>query len=82
MSTISVRLPDSLHEMVRELARRDRVSINQFVVLALAEKISALTTDDYLKERAVRGSREAFEQALSKVTDVEPDEADRLTGST
>jgi len=72
MSAISVRLPDSLHQMVRELAERDQVSINQFIALALAEKVSALMTEEYLSERAERGSREKFEAALSPVADVEP----------
>jgi len=78
MSAISVRLPDSLHEAVRELAERDNVSINQFIALALAEKVSALMTEEYLSERAKRGSRAKFEAALARVPDVEPDEQDRL----
>jgi len=78
MTTISVRLPESLHETVRELAKRDHVSINHFIALALAEKVSALMTEDYLEERAVRGSREKFERVLSKIPDVESEEPDRL----
>ena len=72
MSTISLRLPSSLHNKVRELAKQENVSINQFITLALAEKISALVTEDYLAERASRGSRNKFEQAMAKVADVEP----------
>jgi predicted transcriptional regulator len=72
MSTISLRLPDSLHDQVHELAKQENVSINQFITLALAEKISALVTEDYLTERASRGSRDKFEQAVAKVADVEP----------
>ena len=54
MSSLSVRLPDSLHEKVRELARRDDVSINQFIATAVAEKASALQTVDYLKRLGER----------------------------
>ena len=78
MSAISVRLPESLHTAVRELAQRDNVSINMFISLALAEKVSAMMTEDYLAERAQRGQRAKFDAALSKVADVEPDERDRL----
>lgn len=78
MSAISLRLPDSLHEKVRELAKRENVSINQMITLALAEKISAIMTEEYLGERANRASREKFDRALSKVPDVEPEEGDRL----
>ncbi len=78
MSTISLRLPESLHKAVRELARREHVSINQFITLALAEKIAALTTADYLAERARRGDRARFESALAKVADAPPEDYDRL----
>lgn len=78
MGTISVRLPASLHDAVRELAKRDNLSINQFIALALAEKVSALMTVEYLAERGKRGNRAKFEAALTKVADVEPDEQDRL----
>lgn len=78
MSTISLRLPEYLHEAVRKLAQEENVSINQFVTLALAEKVSALMTEDYLEERARRGSRSKFEAAMSKVADIEAKEYDRL----
>ncbi len=44
MSTISLRLPESLHERVRAVAEREGVSINQLITIALAEKLSALLT--------------------------------------
>lgn len=78
MSTLSLRIPDSLHRQIREIAKRENISINQFVSTAVAEKLSALLTEEYLSERASRGSRRKFERALSKVRDIEPDEEDRL----
>ena len=78
MRTISLRLPESLHDKVRELARQENVSINQFITLALAEKISALVTEDYLAERAARASRAKFEEAMRRVADVEPPPYDAL----
>lgn len=77
MSTISLRLPESLHAHVRAVAEREGVSINQLITTALAEKLSALLTQDYLAERAARGSREKFERVLRKVRDAPPDDADR-----
>jgi len=77
VSTISLRLPESLHERVRELAEREGVSINQLITTALAEKLSALLTEEFLEKRAKRGSRRKFERALSRVRDVEPDENDK-----
>lgn len=78
MSTLSLRLPDSLHKGVKELASREGISINQFVATAVAEKMSALMTEEYLQERGRRGSRKGYEAALAEVPDVEPEEYDRL----
>lgn len=74
MSAISLRLPESLHKRVRELAKQEDVSINQFITTALA----VLMTVEYLEERGKRGSRRKFRRALSKVRDRKPDTADRL----
>lgn len=78
MSALSIRLPNSLHERVRDLAAREGISINQLVATALAEKMSALMTADYLEARARRGTRAKFLAALASVPDVEPDPWDRL----
>jgi len=78
MSTISLRLAESLHQRIRELAHREGVSINQLINSAVAEKISALLTEEYLESRAKRGSRRKFDKALRKVRNVEPAVADRL----
>lgn len=67
MSTLSLRLPDSVHVKVKELAEKDNISINQFIATAVAEKMAALLTLDYLAERAERGSRAAFDRVLAKV---------------
>ena len=72
MSTISLRLPESLHRQARELAEKEGISINQLIATSLAEKMSALMTGEYLEERARRGSRKAFHRVLRKVKDREP----------
>jgi predicted transcriptional regulator len=77
MSTVSVRLPESLHKRAKELAKRERTSINQLVSSALAEKISALEAEEYLEKRGKRASREKFNKALRKVADTEPEAYDR-----
>jgi len=79
MSTINIRLPKSLHKAIRELAKEEQISVNQFVATALAEKISALMTEDYLMKRAERApSREEFEAIMQKVPDVPADAEDQI----
>ena len=67
MSTISLRLPDSIHEQARKLAKDEDISINQLVASALSEKIAVLMTGEYLERRAKRGNRKKFERVLGKV---------------
>ena len=78
MSTLSVRLPKSVHNKIKELAKKEGVSINQLINSAVSEKISALMTVDYLKGRGQLGSREKFDSVLSKVAADEPEEYDVL----
>lgn len=78
MSSLSLRLPDSLHQKVRELARRDDVSINQFIATAVAEKASALLTVDYLEQRARRADPDLLARVLRRVADVPPVPGDEL----
>jgi hypothetical protein len=78
VSTLSVRLPESPHRRVRELAKREGISMKQFIATALAEKLSALMTHEYLQERSRRGDRRTFDRALAKVRGVEPAPHDRL----
>ncbi len=79
MTTLSVRLPDSLHRRARSLAKEEHISINQLLASALGEKIAALDTESYIKNRAGRASREKFLAALDKAPDIEPPAGDRLS---
>ena len=75
MSALSLRLPDSIHRHIREIAKREGVSINQFISSAVSEKISAIMTEEYLSERAKR----ARKGDLKKILDRVPDRAARET---
>ena len=72
MSTISVRLAESLHRRVKEIAKREGISINQFITTAVAEKISALMTEEYVTSRASRATPGALRGILDRVPDREP----------
>ena len=78
MSTLSLRIPKSLHDQIRELAKQEGISINQFVASAAAEKMSALLTEEYIKARAKRASLKKFQKVLKKVPNSEPEEYDRI----
>jgi len=78
MTTLSIRVPDSLHRAIKELAAKDGYSMNQFLITAAAEKLSALETVDYLRHRAERANLKEFDRLLAKVPDSKPEPGDEL----
>ncbi len=82
MKVLRLRLPKSIHDQLRQCAQREGTSINQLVNSAVAEKLAALMTEEYLETRARRSSRRKFEAALRTVPDVEPEPYDRLPART
>jgi hypothetical protein len=78
MSSITVHLPDELRKSVEDLASKQQVSVDQFISETLSEKVTTSHQAERLRQRAARGSREAYLKLLDKVPDVEPDENDRM----
>ena len=78
MTVLSLRLPESLHRKLAEVAESEGISINQLINSAVAEKMAALLTEEYLSERAARASRKSYVTALAKTPDSEPRETDRI----
>jgi len=78
MGTLNLHLSDSIHRHIEELARKEGVSVNQFIVSAVSEKVSAIATEDYLQERVQRTDKSAFEAILAKVPKLKPLAGDKL----
>ena len=65
-ATYPLRLPLSLKAAVEKLAKRDGTSVNQFVVVAVAEKLSAMATADQFAERRARADMQAFDRVMDR----------------
>lgn len=78
MSTLSLRLPESLHRTLKTAAEHDGISVNQFISLAVAEKLSALQTYDLIADRAKNSSRDQFLAAMALVPEGEVVPGDEL----
>jgi predicted transcriptional regulator len=78
MSTMSLRLPDYLHNSIRDIADRENISVNQLVTTAIAEKVSALATERYLNDMVAKGSAEAFDAVMDKVKNRPPLPGDEM----
>ncbi len=73
MANLTVRLPRSTHGQLRILAEKEGVSINQLILTAVAEKISALRSAYLFESLRKPVTRKEFEAALARVPDAEPD---------
>ena len=78
MGALSLRLPESIHRHIREIAKAEGVSINQLISSAITEKISAIMTEEYLQKRADRANIKDMEAVLNKVADREPLKGDEI----
>ncbi len=78
MGALSLRLPESIHRHIREIAKAEGVSINQLISSAITEKISAIMTEEYLQKRADRANIKDMEAVLNKVADRKPLLGDEL----
>lgn len=78
MSALNLRLPDSIHRHIRDIAKSDGVSINTFITSAVAEKISALTTEDYIATRAKMARKDGLKNVLDRVPERTPLPGDEL----
>ena len=76
MSTFALRLPDSLYAHAKQLAEQDQASLNQFITVAVAEKVSAYQTAAFFTQRAGTAQPSDLAQLLKRVPDRPPMEGD------
>ena len=79
MANYALRVPESLFAYARQVAEEENVSMNQFFVTAIAEKVSALKTADYFRERMSRGNLAAFDAWLAASPSSPPEPGDEVT---
>jgi hypothetical protein len=78
MANYALRVPESLFAYARQVADEEKVSMNQFFVTAIAEKVSALKTEAYFRERRARGDLSALDAWLDASPDQPPLPEDEL----
>ena len=78
MSAFTVRLPNSVHQKVKESALRDEISVNQFIAAGVSEKMASVMTLDYLTLEAAKGSRSDLDRFMNLVPSEPIAEGDEL----
>jgi uncharacterized protein (DUF1778 family) len=77
-ATLQLRLPRSLKDGVQRLAKREGISMNQFMAMAIAEKLSVLETVSFFEERAKRANFALFDEFMSRERGEPPRPGDEL----
>lgn len=67
MSNYALRIPNSLMDLAKEVAKKENTSLNQLFLTAIAEKLSALETEDLLRNRASKADEGKYLEVLSRV---------------
>ncbi|MBP7280203.1 MAG: hypothetical protein KBA66_01405 [Leptospiraceae bacterium] len=78
MRALNVKLPDSLVAKMEELSKKDGITLDYFVSLAVAEKISSWISEGYIQERGKRANKEKYLNALKLIPSREPYIYDKL----
>lgn len=79
MSQFALRLPNSLHGYAKEVAQQDQTSLNQFIVTAVAEKLSAMRTEEFFRDRAAKAKLGRLDAILAKAPDTAPQKGDEVS---
>jgi hypothetical protein len=80
MRSYALRLPESLKLASKRIAAADDTTMNQFFVIAIAEKISTMETADFFARRSATASKSKADKAWAKVGNKQPEPDDRWTG--
>lgn len=78
MTTINTQIPETLLRKIYRITERERITLDQFVAMALASQVTSWETGETFDERAKRGNWEKARQVVANAPDTVPDEADRL----
>lgn len=78
LTTYALRLPKSIKAQAEALSKADGTSLNQFVAIAVAEKIAVLKTAAFFEERRQRSTGKALDAMLSRTSGEPPRKGDEL----
>lgn len=72
IATYPLRLPRSIRAGVERMSKQDGISINQFVSIAVAEKLAMMQAEIYFAERTARADLSAFDAIMQRTGGVAP----------
>lgn len=78
MAKLQLRLPESIHNKVRRIAKKEKLSINQFLVNSISSEIIRYETMKFFEDRSKNFNENDFLDALKQIPEIEPEEQDKF----
>jgi hypothetical protein len=78
MKTIQIRVPDNIHEKIKEFAKEGGISMNNFIVSSVSNEVIRQETRDFFKQAATNFNPGAFAEALAAIPDSPVQDSDRI----
>jgi hypothetical protein len=76
LTTYPLRMPRSMRAGVERMSKQDGISINQFVSIAVAEKLAMMQAQTYFTERSARADLAAFDKLMQRAGGQPPQPGD------
>ena len=78
MKTIQIRVPEKIHEKIKELAKEEGIFIHNFIVSSVSNEVIRQETRDFFKQASSEFNPSAFAEALAAIPDSPVQESDRI----
>ncbi len=78
MAKLQLRLPESIHNKVRRIAKKEKMSINQLLVNSISSEIIRYETMKFFEDRSKNFNENDFLDALKQIPEIEPEEQDKF----
>jgi predicted transcriptional regulator len=78
MKTIQIRVPDTIHERMKKLAKEEGISMNNFIVSSVSNEVIRQETRDFFKKASAAFNPELFAEALAAVPDMPVEKSDKI----
>jgi len=78
MKAIQVRLPDHIHEKLKDLAKEEGISLNNFIVSSISNEVIRQETRDFFKKAAANFDPQKFAEVLGAIPDAPVTESDKI----
>ena len=78
MSRLTLRLPETLHQQLADLAKKEGVSLNQYIVYALTCQVGPAYTVETISKENIEKQQENFNNLITRLGKANSEEIERV----